>query len=252
MSTQGTSAWAPQLKEAKKHGNNDPSPYGRAMQHLAQTESLDKALEDKVRTLEDLINEAGLNADDVHIGTSLAELAAAFREAESKKKGSGRPALLAALKDAGVDRLGHRQALASALAKARNGDRLIPAQDYESAAKAKAADKAKVDAILAERAAKAAAAAAAEPAAPAPAAADGAALEPLMASTRVMMFGLLARPDLNGQHGVISGFNAERGRYNIDVKGETVALKPENVKAATPAASVSVQKVMAHSAVDLS
>lgn len=49
--------------------------------------------------------------------------------------------------------------------------------------------------------------------------------------TRVRIVALLSRQDLNGAMGTISSFNSERGRYNVDVKGETIALQPENCKA---------------------
>jgi len=231
MSTEGTSAWASQLKQAKQHGNNDPSAFGRAMQELEVIEARDKAFEDKIRTLDDLMIEAGLEGKGIQVGASLNDLATSYREAESKKKGNGRPALLAKLKDVGVDKLVDRQKLASALAKARNSDRLIPAKDDADVVRLKAKDtaarEAAAAAIKADRA-KAAAAAEAETAASAAAAGP---FVPLPPGTRVMMLGLLARPDLNGRHGAITEFNSEKGRYNVDVQGETVALKPANVTA---------------------
>lgn len=227
MTTQGTSAWSEQLKDAKKHGLKDESPYGRAMQQLAVTEAQDKAFEDKVHTLADLVLEAGLrDANILQIGASLSDLAASYREAESKRTGSGRPALLTALKNAGVDRLAHRQALASALVRARNRDCLLPAKDDEEAVQFKAKSKEKFEAAFAERAA----AENAKLEAAFPHSATAAGFEPLVDGTVVMIFGLLSRPDLNGREGIVDGYKADGWRYTIDVKGEIVALQPKNVK----------------------
>ena len=227
MTTQGTSAWSEQLKDAKKHGLKDDSPYGRAMQQLAVTEACDKAFEEQVHTLADLVLEAGLSdANLLQIGASLSDLAASYREAESKKIGSGRPALLMALKNAGVDRLAHRQALASALVRARNRDCLLPARDDEEADQFKAKSKAKLEAAQSERAA--AEKTKLEAAFPHAAAAAG--FEPLVDGAVVMIFGLLSRPDLNGREGIVDGFKANGSRYTIDVKGEIVELQPKNVK----------------------
>ena len=227
MTTQGTSAWSEQLKDAKKHGLKDESPYGRAMQQLAVTEAQDKAFEDKVHTLADLVLEAGLrDANIQQIGASLSDLAASYREAESKRTGSGRPALLTALKNAGVDRLAHRQALASALVRARNRDCLLPAKDDEEAVQFKAKSKEKFEAAFAERAASENA----KLEAAFPHSAMAAGFEPLVDGTVVMIFGLLSRPDLNGREGIVDGYKADGWRYTIDVKGEIVALQPKNVK----------------------
>ena len=57
-------------------------------------------------------------------------------------------------------------------------------------------------------------------------------LEPIESGARVMILGLLSRPDLNGRFGVVSGFQAERGRYNVTYVGETIALRRENLKPA--------------------
>jgi hypothetical protein len=227
MTTQGTSAWSEQLKDAKKHGLKDESPYGRAMQQLAVTEAQDKAFEDKVHTLADLVLEAGLrDANILQIGASLSDLAASYREAESKRTGSGRPALLTALKNAGVERLAHRQALASALVRARNRDCLLPAKDDEEAVQFKAKSKEKFEAAFAERAASENA----KLEAAFPHSATAAGFEPLVDGTVVMIFGLLSRPDLNGREGIVDGYKADGWRYTIDVKGEIVALQPKNVK----------------------
>jgi isopenicillin N synthase-like dioxygenase len=47
----------------------------------------------------------------------------------------------------------------------------------------------------------------------------------------VVLSGLQSQPELNGKVGVIRGFNAEKGRYTVDVEGRerAVRLKSENV-----------------------
>ena len=221
MSAQ-SNPWSEQLKHAKKFGNDDPSPYGRAIQLAAETEERDRALEDKVYDITDLLREASLTDENPQVDATLAELAATLREAESKKKGSGRPAVLAHLKQAGVEKLSHRQALASALAKARNHGTLRP-----GGRKAAQSDAVETPTVAA---APAAAAPLATPSAAPSAAVEE--LEPIESGARVMILGLLSRPDLNGRFGVVSGFQAERGRYNVTYVGETIALRRENLKPA--------------------
>ena len=52
----------------------------------------------------------------------------------------------------------------------------------------------------------------------------------------VIIDGLIARPELNGSRGVASSFNDETMRYNVQLpKGEVVALKADNLSAATEA-----------------
>ena len=45
----------------------------------------------------------------------------------------------------------------------------------------------------------------------------------------VLIKELVARPDLNGLIGSVVDYNEERGRYNVTVSGETIALKPANL-----------------------
>ena len=53
---------------------------------------------------------------------------------------------------------------------------------------------------------------------------------PPLVGKMVTINGLLARPDLNGLVGDCQSFDAERGRYCVLVKGETMALKPSNLE----------------------
>ena len=46
----------------------------------------------------------------------------------------------------------------------------------------------------------------------------------------VAIRGLKSRQDLNGQHGHLVGFNADTGRYLVRVRGDEVAVKPENTE----------------------
>ena len=71
---------------------------------------------------------------------------------------------------------------------------------------------------------------------------------------RVLINGLKARPELNGQSGLVKFFAEDRGRYAVVVNGEQIALKPENVTLASitladesPPASAMVL----HSSVDI-
>ena len=60
----------------------------------------------------------------------------------------------------------------------------------------------------------------------------------LAAGARVVIFGLKARPEVNGRSGTIKGFDASKGRYAVEVKpdadgsgseAETLALKRDNL-----------------------
>ena len=46
----------------------------------------------------------------------------------------------------------------------------------------------------------------------------------------VAIRGLNTRRDLNGQQGHLVGFNADTGRYLVRVRGDEVAVKPENTE----------------------
>ena len=65
-------------------------------------------------------------------------------------------------------------------------------------------------------------------------AAAAAAVAKLEEGQRVKIIALLARPDLNGRVGKVVAFSAERGRYNVDVGGEIIALRPDNLKPVDP------------------
>ena len=51
---------------------------------------------------------------------------------------------------------------------------------------------------------------------------------------RIMLQGLVSRADLNGQCGLVLSFDADEGRYAVQMEsdGETVALKPSNLSPA--------------------
>ena len=54
-------------------------------------------------------------------------------------------------------------------------------------------------------------------------------------SCRVVLAGLVAREDLNGQHGTVRALNTERGRFRVNVDGEgDLALKPANLRPYLP------------------
>ena len=60
---------------------------------------------------------------------------------------------------------------------------------------------------------------------------------------KVVISGLLARPDLNGKRGLAASFNAATGRYTVELEGTAaegvLALKSSNLSAAAAAASSS-------------
>jgi len=60
---------------------------------------------------------------------------------------------------------------------------------------------------------------------------DHVAFEP---GTTVLLVALISRHELNGRHATIHSFNAEKGRYAVDVDGEPghLAIKPVNLQAA--------------------
>lgn len=49
------------------------------------------------------------------------------------------------------------------------------------------------------------------------------------AGTSVHLFGLKARPEVNGARGVIRSFDASKGRYAVELDSETLALKRDNL-----------------------
>ena len=55
---------------------------------------------------------------------------------------------------------------------------------------------------------------------------------PIPIGTNVQLRGLQAKPELNGQRGVVTGFEASTGRCSVqleDGRGTTYSLKPENL-----------------------
>ena len=44
----------------------------------------------------------------------------------------------------------------------------------------------------------------------------------------------MARADLNGRNALVVSFDAQHGRYTVDVDGTQVALKPANMQASAP------------------
>ena len=61
-------------------------------------------------------------------------------------------------------------------------------------------------------------------------------LTPLLTGKTVMITGLTSRTELNGRIGVVSDYNAESDRYDVNVDGEKIAVKAArlSVRAATP------------------
>jgi len=52
----------------------------------------------------------------------------------------------------------------------------------------------------------------------------------------VRIFGLLTRPELNGSCGVLRGFDADRGRWQVQVGGQMLSLKRSNLQLESRAA----------------
>lgn len=49
---------------------------------------------------------------------------------------------------------------------------------------------------------------------------------------KVLVTGLVTRPDLNYQVGQASSFDEEKGRYTVEMAGEQVSLRPANLQKA--------------------
>lgn len=234
------------LKNHKEGTDWGYAPYDRAMKQIADTEVADKRQEPLVRTLQDLIEFAGLDDEDedVEIGCTLEEIKATITGVSKEDKSMGRNALLAKLKAAGVGKLSHRQKLTSAALKAKREGKLRPKKPVDPDAPAAADDEKPekpekpvpkahptqdwderfapmAEQIRKRRAEEAAAAAAVE--------AERLASR-LAAGQQVKLLALMSRADLNGKIGkVVEGPN-ERGRYTVEVTGgEKIALKFENL-----------------------
>jgi len=238
------------LKHAEKHGNSDPSPYGRAMQKIGAINAADKEHEAKVRTITDLLDAAGITEeDDVELPSTLtlSELNGTYKDGEAQKKnGGGRTALLSRFKDEGVAKLSHRQKLASAFVKVKRDGRLrlrsakaegdsaessrgdAAAEEMDLTPEEAAAEAAKAAEAAAKRAKQAALAS--RPA-PAPDLYEATPATVIPNGERVKIFGLMSRPDLNGRYGKVQSYSSERGRYTVDVQGEMMALRSDNLRA---------------------
>ncbi len=231
---------------------------------MAQVEALRAAAEanapdDTVRTITDLLKEAGLEDSGVAMrGVTLSDLAAAAAPPKMSKANSGRAALLAKLKEAGVDKLSDRQKLANALGHAKREMRLKPSKSEVAAEAGDGAAPSGASGGVDEPPMRDATRGEGRGASASPAvgedaeangvarkkeveqeAASGAAGEAeLPPGTRVRVDGLKARPELNGAGGTVLSFDAGRGRYNVEVGacdggtaggGGIVALKRQNL-----------------------
>ena len=245
-------------KPGTKDGKWGYDPYSRAMAQIDAIEAADKRKEPCIRTLADLLAAANLEEEEVSLGDiTLLDIHAVLQSADKSDKSNGRLGLLAKLKEVGVTRLPHRQALASAACKAKKEGKLRPAKEVEAAADASAAPPEVIAPSSAEPAEAESQVAPPGPAAtssagesdggasspaPAPTAAAAAQLDEVQqftAGQNVKIIALVARPDLNGRIGSVMDFNAERGRYNVKAHGETIALKPVNL-AVVPSAPSAV------------
>lgn len=61
------------------------------------------------------------------------------------------------------------------------------------------------------------------------------------AGSRVSLTGLVARPELNGQLGHIIQYIPARQRYRIELKGEVVSIKKQNMLPCGPAEAQSIE-----------
>lgn len=207
-------------------------PYGRAMAQIEATEAAEKKKEPCIRTLADLFEAADLEEDEVSLGDlTIADIHAALSNPKKDDKSNGRLALLAKLKDAGVAKLSHRQALATAAGRAKKDGKLRPGKateaPVEDAQSSVMPSRPPVDAPAASTGSGASDGGSA--ASDVPAAAAKVDAVPFVAGQRVKLIALLSRPDLNGRTGCVVDYNAERGRFNILVQGETIALKAVNL-----------------------
>ena len=108
-------------------------PWSRAKKAEEELAAKDSREVPKVRTVIDLIRIANLDEDEVHVKTSLNDLNEAWKSGDPKKKEDGRAKLLARLKEAGVDKLTHRQKLANAFSSCKRDGRLRPVKDETGA-----------------------------------------------------------------------------------------------------------------------
>ena len=108
-------------------------PWSRAKKAEEELAAKDSHEVPKVRTVVDLIRIANLDEDEVHVKTSLNDLNEAWKSGDPKKKEDGRAKLLARLKEAGVDKLTHRQKLANAFSSCKRDGRLRPVKDETGA-----------------------------------------------------------------------------------------------------------------------
>ena len=69
----------------------------------------------------------------------------------------------------------------------------------------------------------------------------------LAPGTRVQIFGLSSRPDLNGARGVVQSFDEAKGRHGVklsDEAGQVMAIKPVNlVELKKPVAKKAAQEI---------
>ena len=235
------------------------APYDRAMKQIAETEAADQAKVKCVRTLEDLLEAASLEdeIDEESLNVTLEDMKAIIKAPSKEDKTKGRNALIAKLKQGGVEKLSHRQALASAAMKAQREGKLRPRKPGADAAADDAPEKpqkreevhksvpwderfaaqrkeiqAKANAVLEGGADPPPNAAADEPKPPPlkPEEEPKPVEEPpLEAGQKVKCIALLSRPDLNGQIALVVDGPNDRGRYTIDIRGEKIALKRENL-----------------------
>ena len=125
-------------KPGTKDGKWGYDPYSRAMAQIDAIEAADKRKEPCIRTLADLLAAANLEEEEVSLGDiTLLDIHAVLQSADKSDKSNGRLGLLAKLKEVGVTRLPHRQALASAACKAKKEGKLHPAKEVEAAAHGK-------------------------------------------------------------------------------------------------------------------
>ena len=77
-------------------------------------------------------------------------------------------------------------------------------------------------------------------------AAEPAAVDPIaLVGATVVVVGLVSRPDLNGQSGVVVSYVAEKGRYAVAVGGgEMMRLKPDNMRVETSMQTAEEEKYM--------
>ena len=113
-------------------------PYCRAKKAEEDLAKKDAKEKPKVRTVIDLIRLAGLDEDDIKCSVTLNDLLETFKLADPKKKDDGRAKVITRLKEGGVEKLVHRQKLASTFASAKRDLRIRPVKDEAGAGDEKA------------------------------------------------------------------------------------------------------------------